>query len=162
MVSQELREQAESVREVYARRGWMLASAESCTGGLLAGCLTSVPGSSEVVERGFVTYTNRAKGELLGVPPALIERFGAVSAEVAEAMAVGALIRAPVHVGISVTGIAGPGGGTDAKPCGLVYFGLARKGARTRLVHHVFDGGRDQVRWRSVAVALALLIEAAQ
>lgn len=162
MFPDELRTTARAIQGRYATRGWMLATAESCTGGLLAGCLTGVPGSSHVVERGFLTYTNAAKSDLLGVPPAMIARHGAVSGEVAEAMAAGALLRAPVDVAISITGIAGPGGGTAEKPCGLVYFALALRKTPTRRVHHIFDGDRDEVRLRSVATALALLLEAAE
>src|ERR1700730_8921797 len=101
-----------------------LATAESCTGGLVAAALTDIAGSSDVVERGFVTYSNAAKSELLGVPSALIEAEGAVSALVAEAMALGAVAHAPVDLAIAITGIAGPGGGTATKPVGLVFLGI--------------------------------------
>ncbi len=139
----------------------MLAMAESCTGGLIAGCLTEITGSSDVVERGFVTYSNAAKVQVLGVPQATLDRVGAVSAEVAEAMATGALAHAPVQVSIAVTGIAGPGGGSREKPVGLVYFGLATSGGGLAHVRHVFDGERGAVRRQSVAAALDLLREAA-
>ena len=105
----------------------MLATAESCTGGMIAAALTDIAGSSDVVERGFVTYSNEAKTEMLGVPADLIERVGAVSEEVAQAMAAGALAHAPVDLAIAVTGIAGPGGGSAEKPVGLVYLGIARR-----------------------------------
>src|SRR5580698_10606896 len=113
----------------------MLATAESCTGGLIAGALTEIAGSSDVVERGFVTYSNAAKTELLGVPAALIDTEGAVSEPVARRMAEGALAHSAADLAVSVTGIAGPGGGTDKKPVGLVWFGLARRGTATRTLH---------------------------
>ena len=112
------------------RRGWHLATAESCTGGLIIACLTEIPGSSSVVARGYVTYDNRAKAEMLGVPAALFERVGAVSEEVARAMAEGALARADVELAIAVTGIAGPGGATPTKPVGLVHLAVAQRGVR--------------------------------
>ena len=140
----------------------MLATAESCTGGLIAGALTEIAGSSDVVERGFVTYSNAAKAELLGVLPALIARHGAVSEEVAAAMAEGALAHAPVDLAVSVTGIAGPGGGSPDKPVGLIWFGLARRGAAVRAEHHIFPGDRAAIRRATVLRALLLLAEAAQ
>ena len=112
------------------RRGWHLATAESCTGGLIIACLTEIPGSSSVVERGYVTYDNRAKAEVLGVPAALFERVGAVSEEVARAMAEGARDRAGVDLTVAVTGIAGPGGATPTKPVGLVHMAVARTARR--------------------------------
>ena len=143
-------------------RGLKLATAESCTGGMIAAALTEIAGSSDVVERGFVTYSNEAKTELLGVPAALIAAHGAVSAEVAAAMAEGALAHAPVDLAVSVTGIAGPGGATPGKPVGLVWLGIARRGAAARTEHHVFPGDRAAVRRASVERALALLAEAAE
>ncbi len=140
----------------------MLATAESCTGGMIAAALTDIAGSSDVVERGFVTYSNAAKTELLGVPAELIARVGAVSEEVAHAMAGGALDHAPVDLAVAVTGIAGPGGGSAEKPVGLVHFGLARRGSATRTEHHVFPGDRDAVRRATVTRALELLLEAAR
>jgi nicotinamide-nucleotide amidase len=135
-----------------------LATAESCTGGLIAGCLTDVPGSSDVVDRGFVAYSNAAKTELLGVPAALIATHGAVSAAVARAMAEGALAHAPVQVAVAATGIVGPGGGTAAKPVGLVHLACARSGKATIERECRFgDVGRNQVRRESVAAALAML-----
>lgn len=139
----------------------MVATAESCTGGMIAAALTDIAGSSDVVERGFVTYSNRAKTELLGVSGELIARVGAVSAEVAEAMAQGALAHAPVDLAVAVTGIAGPGGGSAEKPVGLVHFGIARKGGVVRTEHRIFPGDRAAVRRATVAHALALLLEAA-
>ncbi len=147
---------------LYRERGLTLASAESCTGGLLAGLITSVAGSSDVFERGFVTYSNPAKVECLGVDSDLIERFGAVSAEVAAAMAAGLLRKSPAKVAISVTGIAGPVGGSAEKPVGLVYFGLARREADVATLEKRFgDRGRANVRAAAVAVALGLLFQAA-
>jgi len=138
-------------------RGWRLATAESCTGGLVSAAVTSVAGSSDWFDRGFVSYSNAAKTALLGVPVALIDRVGAVSAEVAQAMAQGAALRAGVDVAVAVTGIAGPGGGTAQKPVGTVWFGLAwqdgtAQRTQTRLVR--FDGDRARVRFAAAALAL--------
>jgi nicotinamide-nucleotide amidase len=148
---------AQSVLATCRRRGWNLATAESCTGGLVAGALTAIAGSSDVVERGFVTYSNKAKSELLGVPPETIAAHGAVSPETATAMAQGAVARAPVDLAISVTGVAGPGGGSVAKPVGLVIFGLARRDGSCLTEHHIFDGDRTAVREAALQVALRLL-----
>jgi nicotinamide-nucleotide amidase len=136
--------------------GLRLATAESCTGGLIAGCLTAIPGSSAVVERGFVTYSNEAKTDMLGVPADLIGRVGAVSAEVAEAMATGALDHSRADIAVSVTGIAGPDGGTPTKPVGLVYLGVARRGGSVRHERHIFSGDRDGIRQAAVIRALEL------
>lgn len=141
--------------------GLMVATAESCTGGLIAGLLTAVPGSSSVVERGFVTYSNAAKTEMLGVERCLIEHHGAVSVEVAAAMAQGALAHSRADLAISVTGIAGPGGGSAAKPVGLVHFGFARRPDTLVTVERRFgDIGRDQVRVASVEQGLRMLEDA--
>ncbi len=142
-------------------RHLVLATAESCTGGLIAAALTAIPGSSDVVDRGFVTYSNAAKTELLGVPAALIEAEGAVSEAVARAMAEGALARSRADLTVAVTGVAGPGGGTAAKPVGLVWFGLARRGGATRAESRIFPGDRAAVREATVVHALALLTRAA-
>jgi nicotinamide-nucleotide amidase len=160
-LADELPTLAESVLALCRARRWTLATAESCTGGMIAAALTEIAGSSDVVERGFVTYSNAAKTELLGVAPALIASHGAVSGEVAAAMAAGALAHAPVELAVSVTGIAGPGGATPGKPVGLVWFGLARRGAEVRTERHVFPGDRAAVRHAAVACALVLLAEAA-
>jgi len=157
MLDNELSGEAETVLEDYREAGLTLATAESCTGGLIAGCLTDIAGSSDVVERGFVTYSNAAKRELLGVPAALIERLGAVSAEVAEAMAEGALVHSPADVAVSATGIAGPGGATESKPVGLVFLGACRRGRAPHSERHIFPGDRAAVRRASVAAALTLL-----
>lgn len=148
---------SEALLDDYRRAGKMLATAESCTGGLIAALLTEIAGSSDVVERGFVTYSNEAKMECLGVPEATLRDHGAVSAETAAAMAEGALARSRADVAVSVTGVAGPGGGTPEKPVGLVHFGLARRGGATLTAHHVFPGTRAEVRGASVEAALSLL-----
>ena len=148
---------AQSVLDACRARNWKLATAESCTGGLVAGALTAIAGSSDVVERGFVTYSNEAKSELLGVSPEIIAAHGAVSAETTAAMAQGAIARAPVDLAISVTGIAGPGGATPTKPVGLVLFGLARRDGRCRAERHVFAGDRSAVRLSALEAALRLL-----
>ena len=139
-----------------------LATAESCTGGLVAAALTDIAGSSDVMERGFVTYSNEAKTELLGVPAAVIAAHGAVSAQVATAMAQGALARSPVDLVVSITGIAGPGGATSGKPVGLVYFGVARKGGAAQVERHTFHGDRASVRAAATERALELLLEVAR
>ncbi len=162
-----LMEKASNLLEAYRRADLTIATAESCTGGLIAGCLTEIPGASEVVERGFLTYSNEAKHDLLGVPMALIQAHGAVSAEVAEAMAAGALERSAADAVVSATGIAGPGGATADKPVGLVYLGAARRGLaplhqhplhqRPQHQRHVFAGDRGAVRLAAVEAALDLL-----
>jgi nicotinamide-nucleotide amidase len=139
-------------------KGLRLATAESCTGGLIIGCLTEIPGSSAVVERGYVTYDNRAKQEVLGVPAALLEQVGAVSEEVARAMAEGALERARVDLALAVTGIAGPGGATPAKPAGLVHLAVARRDRPTVVARDVFPGDRTTVRRATVDAALELAL----
>ena len=144
--------------EAYAGAGRMLATAESCTGGMVAAALTDIPGSSAAFERGFVTYSNAAKTEALGVDAALIAQHGAVSAEVAAAMADGALARSHASVAVSVTGIAGPDGGSPDKPVGLVWFGLAAGGG-TRTEQAFFQGDRAEIRRRSTERALRLLLE---
>lgn len=160
MFSDALRDEAKRLLQRYREAGRRLATVESCTGGLIAGLLTEIAGSSDVVERGFVTYSNAAKSEMVGVPAELIVRHGAVSAEVAEAMAAGALAHSPADVAVAVTGIAGPGGATPNKPVGLVYFGLAVRGDSVRSERHVFPGDRSGVRLASVARALALFASA--
>lgn len=149
-------------REVIAAasdRGLMAATAESCTGGLVAGALTAIAGSSAVVERGFVTYSNAAKSELLGVPAALIEAHGAVSEPVARAMADGAVDRSGAQVSVAVTGVAGPGGGSVEKPVGLVHFAARGPGGSVHVEHRFGDIGREAVRLESVRVALRLLLD---
>jgi nicotinamide-nucleotide amidase len=151
---------AEAVLAHHRRAGKKLATAESCTGGGIAAALTEIAGSSDVFERGFVVYSNEAKTELLGVPTALIAAHGAVSEEVAAAMAAGALARSRADLALSVTGIAGPGGGTPTKPVGLVYIGCARRGDAPAVERHVFPGDRAAVRAATVRRALELLLAA--
>ena len=157
MFDPETLSRAEAVLAACRARSWRLATAESCTGGLVAAALTAIAGSSDVVERGFVTYSNRAKAELLGVPPAMIAAHGAISAETAAAMAEGAVARGSVDLAISVTGVAGPGGGSAEKPVGLVWFGLARRGGPARTERRVFPGDRHAVRHAALLRALDLL-----
>jgi nicotinamide-nucleotide amidase len=135
-----------------------IATAESCTGGLIGGVLTEIPGSSDVFERGFIVYSNRAKSDLLGVPGDLIADMGAVSEAVARAMAEGAVENSHAHMAVAVTGVAGPGGGTKLKPVGLVHIAVAREG-RSILheAHHFGDIGRSEVRMKTVEAALELL-----
>lgn len=155
-------EAAEQVLEHCKRKSLTLATAESCTGGLVAGALSAISGSSSVLDRGFVTYSNQAKEQMLGVSPTTLEAYGAVSRQCAEEMAKGALAHAQVDLAVSITGIAGPTGGTPEKPVGLVHFAAARRGGR--LI--TFEGrygevGRAQVRRLSVLQALAMLSELA-
>ncbi len=142
-------------------RGLRVATAESCSGGLIAACLTDIAGSSAVVDRGFVTYSNEAKRDLLGVPDALLLRVGAVSEEVAQAMAAGALARSDADLAVAVTGIAGPGGGTPAKPVGLVHIACASRSGAHAHRRLVYPGGRGAVRLASVETALDMLIDGA-
>lgn len=153
-----LLERAAALVRAYAARGCTLATAESCTGGLVAALLTEIPGSSAAVERGFVTYSNQAKADMLGVPAGLIAKHGAVSEPVARAMAEGARAHSRADVAVAVTGIAGPGGATAAKPIGLVHFGLAVRDQPTcHLERRYGDLGRATVRVRAVEDALSLL-----
>lgn len=149
--------EAEALLASYRAAKLRLATAESCTGGLVAACLTSIPGSSDVVERGFVTYSNEAKTELIGVPVELIDRHGAVSAQVVRAMAEGALAHSRADAALAVTGVAGPGGATPGKPVGLVYLCSARKGCEPMVERHQFHGDRHAVRLASVEAAFTLL-----
>jgi nicotinamide-nucleotide amidase len=153
-----IRDDAIRLLNTCRRRGLTVATAESCTGGLVSGALTEIPGSSDVVDRGFVTYSNAAKEAMLGVPAGVLERHGAVSRETAEAMAAGALGNSRADLAVAVTGIAGPGGGSAEKPVGLVYFAAAaRDGRRIHREKRFGDIGRSTVRARSVAEALAML-----
>lgn len=154
--------QAEAILDDFRRRGLRLVAAESCTGGLVTALLTEIAGSSDVVERGFVTYSNAAKHEMLGVPGAMLAAHGAVSEAVARAMADGALARSGADVSVSITGVAGPGGGTKAKPVGLVHLAAARRGGETLHRECRFgDIGRGEVRLASVREALQLVLRAA-
>jgi nicotinamide-nucleotide amidase len=154
---------AAAIIAAYRNRGWMIATAESCTGGLIAGALTEIAGSSSVVDRGFVTYTNQAKMELIGVSATTLQSFGAVSRETALQMAQGALMRSGAEVAIAVTGIAGPGGGTVEKPVGLVHLALkSRTGGIEHREMRYGEIGRDEVRLATIRTALELLLAAAQ
>jgi nicotinamide-nucleotide amidase len=158
MLPHDLTEAASRVLALLRAHGLKCATAESCTGGLVAGALTAIPGSSDVVERGFVTYSNEAKTEILGVDAGLIQFHGAVSEPVARAMAEGALSQSRADVAVSITGVAGPGGGSDRKPVGLVHFALARNGRTTRHLERRYgDLGRDGIREKAVLDALELL-----
>ena len=150
---------AEAVVAASRRSGLMVATAESCTGGLVAGAITAVPGSSEALERGFVTYSNAAKASMLGVAPDLIEVHGAVSEPVARAMAQGAAAMSGAEIAVAVTGVAGPGGGSLEKPVGLVHFAAAGPQGVIHQARHFGDIGRDAVRTASVRVALEMLLE---
>lgn len=158
--SAEIRALAQTIVSDATARGKLIVTAESCTGGMIGAALTDIPGSSAVFDRGFITYSNDAKTELLGVPTTTIEKHGAVSAEVAEAMAKGALAHSHADLAVSVTGVAGPDGGTPEKPVGLVWFGLAaRDGVSSE--RHVFSAeSRDLVRMKAVAKALQLIASA--
>jgi nicotinamide-nucleotide amidase len=157
-MSEELRAAATSVLEACRARGLKIATAESCTGGLVAGALTDIAGSSDVLDRGFVTYSNEAKQQMLGVSAAILRDHGAVSRETAEAMARGALGKANADLVVAITGIAGPGGGSKDKPVGLVHFAVAsRSGALAHKEMRYGDIGRGPVREKSVLQALAML-----
>ena len=149
-----------AVLDLARSRGWRLGTAESCTGGLVAGALTEIAGSSDVVEGGVVTYSNTLKTRLVGVHPALLVEHGAVSEPVARAMAEGALQALDVDLAVAITGVAGPGGGSPDKPVGLVHFATAARGGPTlALAERYGDIGRSQVRQASVDTALRLLLE---
>ncbi len=152
-----MNEAAYLLKQLQAQ-GLMVGTVESCTGGLIAGSLTEIAGSSAVVERGFVTYSNEAKNELVGVPMPLIEQYGAVSEPVARAMAEGGLARSQADIVVSVTGVAGPGGGSGEKPVGLVHFGCAAKGQPTLHQRHRFaDRGRGYIRRETILQAFRLI-----
>lgn len=162
MFDHEMRDAAERVLHACRKRGLKVATAESCTGGLVAATLTAIAGSSDVVERGYVTYANEAKREMLGVPCDALLGHGAVSDPVARAMAAGAIARSGADLAVSVTGVAGPGGGTAEKPVGLVHFGGARRGFEVVAERHVFPGDRDAIRCVSVITALTILASLAE
>jgi nicotinamide-nucleotide amidase len=154
-----LRNATEQLLLAARKKGLRLAAAESCTGGLLCALITEVPGSSAVFDRGFITYSNAAKSELLHVPEALIARHGAVSAEVALAMAQGALQAAQADAAAAITGIAGPDGGTPEKPVGLVYVATARRNGEATVSQNHFTGSRSEIRLQSTAKAIAMLAD---
>ena len=159
MFPDDILSQAEAVIAAAVARRRMLATAESCTGGLVAGALTQIAGSSAVVDRGFITYSNAAKSRMLGIDPALIETHGAVSEAVARAMAEGAIRHSDALVTVSITGIAGPGGGSPDKPVGLVHFAAAGPAGTVHVERRFGDIGRDAVRLASVRQALDLLLD---
>lgn len=159
MFSDDLRASAQTVIDGCAKRGWMVVTAESCTGGLIAACLTEVAGSSAVVDRGFVTYHNDAKRDLLGLDQALLDSNGAVSEEAARAMAEGALKASQAEIAVSCTGIAGPGGATPDKPVGLVHVAVAHRGQSTQHQRMEYgDIGRLAVREKTVRDALGMVL----
>jgi nicotinamide-nucleotide amidase len=151
----------QALADALRARGWRMATAESCTGGLIAAACTQIAGSSDWFERGFVTYSNQAKSDLLGVPTSLIARHGAVSEEVARAMAAGAMAHAPVTLAVAVTGIAGPGGAVPGKPVGTVWLSWATR-TGTDAERLQLAGDRDAVRAQTVALALARLVQVAR
>jgi nicotinamide-nucleotide amidase len=162
MFPEDLTQQAAALIALLRRKHLMLATAESCTGGLIAGLITSISGSSDVLDCGFVTYSNDAKTRMVGVPPELILRHGAVSEDVARAMAEGAVAHSKADIAVAVTGVAGPGGGSAAKPVGLVHCAAARKGYPTvTRVLRLGEIGRDEVRLETVRVAVEMAYEIA-
>jgi nicotinamide-nucleotide amidase len=150
---------AQTLLDLYRTKQLHIATVESCTGGMIAAAITDIAGSSDVFDRGFVTYSNEAKSQL-GVPADLIAQHGAVSVHVAREMAAGALKHSKADVAVAVTGIAGPGGGSDAKPVGLVYLAVARRGADPAIERHQFHGDRAAIRQATVERALEMLAEA--
>lgn len=163
MAGSDARALSRSLLDLCRMRKLTIATAESCTGGLVAGALTDIPGSSDVIDRGFVTYSNDAKRAMLGVEAGTLTNFGAVSKETATAMAIGALERADVDLAVAITGIAGPGGATPGKPVGLVHFAAAARDGRIIHREHRFGAiGRSAVRARSVVEALRMLMELAR
>ncbi len=161
MFPSDIHDLARKVIETYVLQKRKIVTAESCTGGLIVGALTEIPGSSAVVERGFITYSNDAKVEVLGVLPESLENFGAVSEQVAEIMAKGALEFSMADVAVSVTGIAGPDGGTSSKPVGLVYFGIASRSGNVFHYKGQYNGDRGDIRMQAVREALKLLLSLA-
>ena len=156
----EIINRAEFLIELCRDKNIRLSTIESCTGGLLSGCLTDVAGSSDVLDRGFVTYSNEAKHEEVGVRQKSLEQFGAVSDVVAREMCAGAMRRDGVGATVSLTGIAGPGGGTDIKPVGLVFIGIATRSVAPVAHRYVFNGNRQEVRAAAIVKALELLTTA--
>ena len=160
MFPEDLIEQASALLQSCRKAGVTVATAESCTGGLIAGCLTEIAGSSDVVDRGFVTYSNEAKNVMLDVPMRLIERHGSVSESVARTMAEGALAHSFAVLSVAVTGVAGPGGGTAEKPIGLVHLACAKRGGETRHREERYgDLGRSAIREATIRTAMEMLME---
>lgn len=154
----DLVELAKAVMMAAKERAKRIVTAESCTGGLLSGCLTANAGSSDVIDCGFITYSNESKSRLLGVPRDAVTEFGAVSDIVASAMAEGALAQSDADVAVSITGIAGPGGGSKEKPVGLVYMALAQTGADALVKRYIFAGTRADIRRAAVGAAMEMLL----
>ncbi|MCW2316444.1 nicotinamide-nucleotide amidase [Rhodoblastus acidophilus] len=163
-MNRQVLEQSEKLLAAARARKIKLATAESCTGGLIAAALTEIPGSSDVFERGFVTYSNEAKVDLLGVAKELIAKHGAVSEQTVEAMALGALEHSRAHLALSVSGVAGPGGGSADKPVGTVFFAVAQDDRPVRIVRKAFDAAlsRGEIREQATAFGLNLLLEAVE
>ena len=161
LVNSKFFNQASELMELCKSKSKRLTTIESCTGGLLSAALTSVPGSSKVYDCGFVTYSNEAKNKLVQVPLNTIDEFGAVSDEVAIAMAHGGLRQSDADIAVSITGVAGPGGGTIQKPVGLVHFGIATSWSNAKSSHLIFSGTRDQIRHQSVKQALQIVFDEA-
>jgi PncC family amidohydrolase len=151
-------EKAHKLQKLLASRQMKLVAAESCTGGLFSAAMTEIPGASEVFERGFVTYSNESKIELLTVPTFYIEDFGAVSRETAVAMAEGALLLSKAHISVAITGLAGPDGGTEEKPVGTVFISSSVKGGSTEYEQHIFTGARSSIRFHAVEAAIDVLL----
>jgi nicotinamide-nucleotide amidase len=160
MFPQALLQQAAKALDLAKAENVRIATAETCTAGLVSSCLTSVPGASKIFERGFVMYHDSAKATGLGVPEAVSRRYGAVSAEVTKGLAEGALVNSTAGVAVAVTGYAGPGGGNAENPVGTVYVAAAKKNADTLVERHLFSGDRDSVRTQAVGAAITLLIRA--
>ncbi|MCE3232642.1 MAG: CinA-like protein [Rickettsiaceae bacterium] len=158
MFSSVITKKSEQLLKALRNKKLKISTAESCTGGLLSVALTEIPGSSEVFERGFVTYSNESKIELLTVPTFFIDEFGAVSRETAIAMAEGTLLMSKAQIGISITGVAGPDGGTETKPVGTVFIACAYKDQNTIYAHHVFKGDRSSIRQQTVEAALDFVL----
>jgi nicotinamide-nucleotide amidase len=161
MLEEQIRARAHAVLDACRARKLLVAAAESCTGGLVSACLTGIAGSSDVVDRGFVTYSNAAKQEMLAVPAGVLEQHGAVSAETAQAMARGALDHSDAHISVAITGIAGPGGGSAEKPVGLVHLAAAARNGRTLHRERRYAGSRTSVRQHAVLDALQMMLELA-
>ena len=153
-IEHDIYELAVQAGQCLAQRGWMLVTAESCTGGWVGQAVTAVPGSSAWYERGYITYSNTAKCEMLGVQQATLDRYGAVSPQTAQEMAIGALNRSHAQISVSITGIAGPDGGTAAKPVGMVCFAWATQDGLVQQETRYFTGDREAVRRQAVATAL--------
>ena len=163
MLDQDIVEAAKNLLTICKRKNLLVATAESCTAGLVAGTLTEVPGTSSILDRGYITYSNEAKHEMLGVSRDILDKYGAVSRQTAEAMARGVLGHSRVHLAVSVTGIAGPDGGSAEKPVGLVFFAGASRGGRLITNEQRYGNiGRDKVRKQSVLQAFRILHELAE